>query len=202
MNHLRNLQELRARYGAIKRQIGQYWLDRMVDMYRRDGVAVGITGQVCAILQQRESGLMVVIPGLNIVTNDGDAYYAQKAGGETPTDNFTAGGLRLGSATTSPAKGNTDVGTFLAGTGHAEDASYPQTDDADGDNAGAGVDILTWRFSYLTSEGNANDIAEGAIVDNTTTPTAALSHFLFGAAFDKTSSDTLKVFVNHTFNGT
>jgi hypothetical protein len=44
-------------------------------------------------------------------------------------------------------------------------------------------------------------IIEGAIVDDRTTPTAALTHFLFAASFNKTSSDTLKVFVNHTMNG-
>ena len=81
------------------------------------------------------------------------------------------------------------------------DATYPQTDDQDGDNTGAGVDIVTWRYSYTTAQGNVVDIIEGAIVDNDTTPTAALCHFLFAGIFTKTSSDTLKVFVNHTFTG-
>jgi hypothetical protein len=123
--------------------------------------------------------------------------------GETPTDDFdaAAAGLRLGSNNTTPTKSDGDVTTFLTGTGHALDATYERTADPDTDNTGAGVDIVTWRFSYTTAEGNANGIIEGAIVDNRTTPTGALTHFLFAAAFDKTSSDTLKVFVNHQMNG-
>lgn len=143
------------------------------------------------------------IHGVNIVTNDGDTYYAQSACGETPTDDFdgASSGLRLGSDNTAPTKSDTDVTTFLSGTAHALDATYEKTNDGDTDNTGAGVDVVTWRFSYTTSEGNATGIIEGAIVDDKTTPTAALTHFLFAASFNKTSSDTLKVFVNHTMNG-
>ena len=75
------------------------------------------------------------------------------------------------------------------------------TNDSDGDNTGSGVDIVSWRYSYLTTEGNVSGIIEGAIVDDDTTPTGALTHFLFAASFNKTSSDTLKVFVNHEFAG-
>ena len=161
-------------------------------------------GNVVAVLENVKSGAKKIIHGVNIVTNDGDAYYAQMACGEAPDDDFdgASSGLRLGDTDTpAPGKTDTDVNNFLAGTAHALDATYEQTDDPDTDNTGAGVDIVTWRFSYLTTEGNAVDIIEGAIVDDRTTPTAALTHFLFAAAFTKTSSDTLKVFVNHQFNG-
>lgn len=157
---------------------------------------------VLAVLTSRKGG-QLLIPARNIVTNAGDQYYAQSSAGEAPTNDFdaAAAGLRLGSATTTPTKTNTDVGTFLAGTGHTLDAGYEKTNDDDTDNTGAGVDIVTWRFSYGTSEGNANGIAEGAIADDRVTPTALLTHFLFGSSFNKTSGDTLKVFVNHTMNG-
>jgi len=49
---------------------------------------------------------------------------------------------------------------------------------------------------------NIASIDECAIVDNRTTPTAALCHAEFSPSFTKTSADTLKIFVNHTFNGT
>lgn len=165
---------------------------------------IGITGKVVAVLANQKTGDKKIIHGVNLVTNDGDVYYAQQACEETPDDDFDggSGGLRLGSDNTTPTKTDTDVTTFLAGTGHAVDGTYPQTDDQDGDNSGAGVDIVTWRFSYTTAQGNANSIIEGAIVDDITTPTAALTHFLFAASFDKTSSDTLKVFLNHEFLGT
>jgi len=139
--------------------------------------------------------------GANIVTDAGDRYYAEKACGQTPNSDFAAGGMRLGTGSTSPAKSDTDVTTFVTGSGKAVDATYPKTADADTDNSGAGTDIVTWRVSYATSEANSAGINEGAVVDNITTPTAAHCHWLFAAPFTKTSTDTLKVFVNHQFNG-
>lgn len=198
---LRKLSEGRQRF---RRQYPQYWLDALVERVRRanphtEGVCM--TGTVLAVLHNELLDAELITPGVNIVTNAGDVYYAQRSVGETPDDDFTAGGLRLGDDNTAPTKADTDVTNFLATSGHAEDATYPKTDDPDADNTGAGVDIVTWRFSYLTSEGNVSNIIEGAIVDNIVTPTAALTHFLFGGVFSKTSSDTLKVFVNHEFLG-
>ena len=161
-------------------------------------------GNVVAVLENAKNGSKKIVHGVNIVTNDGDAYYAQSACAETPDDDFdgASSGLRLGSDNTSPTKTDTDVTTFLSGSDHALDATYEKTDDQDTDNTGAGVDIVTWRYSYLTSEGNVDGIIEGAISDVRAGPsTAVLTHFLFAASFNKTSSDTLKVFVNHQFNG-
>lgn len=203
MNFLKLISDARARYRV---QHPQYWLDELVARVlaeRKDTEGVLVTGKVLAVIRQPQLGLELVIPGLNIVTDKGDKYYAQKACGETPTDDFsgTNAGLRLGTGSTSPTKSSGDVTTENSAGRHALDSTYEKTNDADADNTGAGVDIVTWRFSYTTSEGNISAINEGAIVDNRTTPTGALTHFLFAASFNKTSSDTLKVFVNHTMNG-
>jgi hypothetical protein len=48
---------------------------------------------------------------------------------------------------------------------------------------------------------DGSNIAEGAITNSLTSSTKALTHFLFGSTFSKTSSDTLKVIVNHAFAG-
>jgi len=165
---------------------------------------VQIAGRVVAVLANIITGERKIIHGLNIVTNDGDQYYAQMSCGETPDDDFDAGtaGIRLGSDNTAPTKTDTDVTTFLTGTNKALEAAYPKTADADPDNTGAGPDIVTWLYSYTTAQGNATGIIEGAITDVHAGPTtAALTHFLFAASFDKTSSDTLKIFVNHEMNG-
>ena len=80
---------------------------------------------------------------------------------------------------------------------------YPLTNDADGDNTGAGVDVATYLVSYTTGDFNANGINGGAILNDLTTPATSaklLTHFSI-TAFNKTASDTLKVFVNHTMNG-
>lgn len=135
----------------------------------------------------------------NLVTDDGDLYYAQKSAGEAADNAYV--GMRLGISTASTDKADSDVNTENSAGRKVLDATYPKTDDGDADNTGSGTDIVTWRVSYTTSEGNINDIAEGAIVDDITTPTSALAHWLFSVPFSKTSSDTLKVIVNHRFNG-
>lgn len=161
-----------------------------------------VTGRGMAVLT-KANGDVDRIELVNIVTDQGDRYYAQLGAVESPTVNFRASGagLRLGTGSATPGKGDSDVTTFLTGSAHAVKSGYPRTNDSDGDNTGAGVDIVTWTYEYLTSEGNGTGIAEGAIVDDRATPTAAVSHFLFASAFAKTSSDTLKVVVNHQFNG-
>lgn len=154
---------------------------------------------VIAILKNFQDNSRLIIPGKNIVTNDGDLYYAQKAAGEAADVSYV--GVRLGTDNTAPTKADTDVTAFAAGTGKATAASYPQSDDQDAENTGAAVDSVTWKFTYTTAEGNATGIEEGAIVDSISAPTKALAHFLFAAPFDKTSSNTLTVFVNHNFLG-
>lgn len=156
---------------------------------------------VIAILSDEGKDTRLIIPGKNIVTNDGDVYYAQKSAGDSVTDDFTAGGMRLGTSSSAVAKSDTDVTTFGTDGDIAASGGYPKANDGDGDNTGAGTDIVTWRFSYGTGDGNISGIQEGAITDSLSSPTAALTHFLFSGSFSKTSSNTLIVFVNHRFNG-
>jgi hypothetical protein len=209
MNFLRLKSEAVARF---RQRYPQYWLDRLVEQVaasrRReaDGRGYGeirLMGTVLAVLRHAHLDLQLVVPGLNIVTDAGDIYYAQSAAAETPDNDFdhANSGLRLGDDNTTPTKADTDVTSFLSGSAHALDATYEKTDDDDTNNSGAGANVVTWRYSYTTGEGNVADIIEGAIVDNRTTPTAALTHFLFAGVFTKTSSDTLTVYVNHEMLG-
>lgn len=214
MHLLSKLTEVRERF---KIEYPQYWLDKLTNEIREANKHLGgtggslVTGQVLAILRHQQAneemiipGLSLYTPGVNIVTSDGDIYYAQLAMSDALTDDFQAAGagLRLGSDNTAPGKANIDVVTFLSGSDHAIDATYPQSNDSDGDNTGAGTSVMTWTYSYLTSEGNVAAIIEGAISDVRAGPsTAVLTRFLFSGVFTKTSSDTLKVIVNHTVLG-
>lgn len=148
------------------------------------------------------------IYGMNLVTNDGDIFYAKKAAGETPStnENFLSGRMELnnpGSADT-PAKTDTydEMLTPITASRKTFTATYPKTNDGDADNTGAGVDIVTYLTSYTTSDFNATGIKGGVIHDNAS-PTGSskiLTHWTI-TSFDKSSSDTLKMFVNHTMNG-
>ena len=143
----------------------------------------------------------------NIVTNDGDLYYAQKSAGESPTSDFggSSGRMELRTGSATPAKGDTynSVTTPVTASRKAIDNNYPKTNDGDSDNTGAGTDIVTWRTSWTTGDFNANAIIGGCIHVGGGSPasgTKVLSHFSI-TSFNKTASDTLKIFVNHTFNG-
>ena len=165
-----------------------------------ESVTIGGVGwNVLAVMTNLITGEKLIMPGRNVVTNDGDVYYAQKAAGETPTDDFAAGGLKLGTSSTTPTKTDIDVTTLGAGSGKAD--TFNKTNDTTVENSGGGTDIVTWKFEYASGDANITGIIEGAIVDNLVTPTAALCHFLFAASFSKTASNVLNIYVNHQFNG-
>jgi hypothetical protein len=160
---------------------------------------VGARENVTVVFSDAEGNVKHIVKGKNIVTNDGDTAYAQMIVGEG--SNFDTPFLRLGTSGTAVSKTDTDVTTFISGSDLALDVGFPQRNNADPGNTDGGVDVITWKFSYALGDLNTTGIAEGAIVNNGTTPTSALNHFLFAAPFDVTSTDQLTVYVNHTFNG-
>lgn len=147
----------------------------------------------------------------NIVTDQGDRYYAAQIVGTTLPWTFhgTFGWMRLGTSLTAATKTDVDVGSAIANGSVQLTTAYPKAPDADTDNPspGSGTDIVTWAFSYGTAIGNANSISEAAITTGAAgyaggASGTCLTRFLFATPFNKTSSDTLKVFVNHEMRGT
>ena len=156
--------------------------------------------------------------GSNLVTNDGDIYYAKKSASETPTVNEDFGASAC--VLQNPASADTIVKTdaygqvsspiTTSGAVRPLTATYPKTADSDSDNTGASADAISYRFDWATNQidtSAGNPITGGAIYDvGQTSPVSAtkiLTHWNFTspATFHKTSTDTLKLFVNHTFNG-
>lgn len=162
------------------------------------------------VVLERADGTKQVHESKNIVTDAGDLFYAQRGVNSLPT-NFTDGAgafdgiMELyNGASGAPAKGNnrSSLAGLVTGSAKVIDATYPRLNDGDTDNTGAGTDIVTYRVSYLTSEANAANIADVIITNPSPGASEALlMHAEFAAAFTKTSSDTLKVFVNHQMNG-
>ena len=162
---------------------------------------------ICIVKINGETGEKTWYHTKNIVTNDGDLYYAQKSVAESPTSDFGGANgrmeLRTGSAT--PAKDDvySDVTTPITTSRKAKDSGYPKTNDDDSDNTGSGTDIVTWRTSWTTGDFNATAIIGGCFHVGGASPACGsklLTHFSI-TSFNKTASDTLKIFVNHTFNG-
>jgi hypothetical protein len=162
---------------------------------------------VCIVRENQDTGEKTWLYTHNIVTNDGDLYYAQKAVAGTPTSDFGGSDgrmeLRTGSATPAKAHVYSDVTTPVTASRKIKDSTYPKTADDDSDNTGSGTDIVTWRTSWTTSDFNATAIIGGCFHVGGASPASGsklLTHFSI-TSFNKTASDTLKIFVNHTFNG-
>jgi len=162
---------------------------------------------VCIVKENTLTGQKTWFYTHNIVTNDGDLYYAQKSVAGTPTSDFGGSDgrmeLRTGSATPAKAHVYSDVTTPVTASRKIKDSTYPKTADDDSDNTGSGADIVTWRTSWTTSDFNATAIIGGCFHVGGASPASGsklLTHFSI-TSFNKTASDTLKIFVNHTFNG-
>lgn len=145
-------------------------------------------------------GGKILIPGANLVTNAGDIHYAQKGASEAPTNAF--GVHEMCTAGTPGKAADRSDFTTIASTEKAHSATYPKTDDQDVDNTGGGTDIVTYLADYAKADFNNPAISHGIITNATPGATEPLlTGYSFAAPFEKTSNDTLKVFVNHTMNG-
>ena len=177
---------------------------------------------ICVVLQKTD-GTKHWFYGSNIVTNDGDIYYAKRACGETPSTDENFGAVASGAGATcilqNPSSANSlakaddygEVTNPIVTSGAQKDctSAYPKTNDGDSDNTGAGTDVVTYKFSWTTSQidtSSGNAITGGCIVDKNSTLADGkkiLTHWNFAspASFHKTSTDTLTLYVNHTMNG-
>lgn len=146
--------------------------------------------------------------GDNLIGDQGDKYYAQRAAGETATIPFhdANGRQELGNGTQG-TPGKTDTYSALQGPVAASrktwTSGYPKTNDADADNTGAGVDIVTWLTSWTKADFNATGLSGGVIHNAAGSPVAGSNILTYWTitAFNKTADDTLKIFINHNFLG-
>lgn len=165
-----------------------------------------ITGRVTVVRTNTKTGKVDVFHSRNIVTDEGDKHYAQRGAGEAPTE-FATIAFELGTAGNAPSKTSirSDVTTKVSGSLKQDQAGYPKSNDGDADNTGSGVDVVSHSVLYDTSEANSAGITR-VIITNWAGGTPAAGEVLLMYAtltsFTKTSDDTLKIFVNHTMNGT
>ena len=135
----------------------------------------------------------------NLITNDGDLWYAEKWNGDAPTEAFTS--LYFSATAVAPAKtSNFSILTGPVGE-KAATATYPKRNDGDGDNTGSGVDIATWLHEYTTGDGPFTAIIAGGISRASATGTNPIVTAFSIGSFSKDGSTTLKFFVNHEFKG-
>ena len=162
---------------------------------------------ICVVVKNEVTGEKKWFFGSNIVTNDGDIYYAKKGAGETPAtnENFIQGRAELRTGTVTPAKTDAyqQVTTPVTASRKTLESAYPKTNDSDTDNSGRATDAVSYKYYWNTSAFNATGILGGCIHDNASPGNSSkvLTHWTFAASFSKTANDTLTLFVNHTMNG-
>ena len=154
------------------------------------------------ILTNEKTGEKKIIEGRNIVTDAGDVWYAQKACGQTPTNDFTS----IYHATAGPATPAKDDDysdfTVIAGSEKAVDGTYPMSPDTDAENTGDGNDIVSWRFQHATSDGPFTDVTHSFIsIASATGTDPILNSYKWAASWTKDTSTSAKIFTNHTMNG-
>jgi hypothetical protein len=169
------------------------WYDRLC----------GMSWNVVVVLEKGDGEKKIwKYKDINIVTNEGDKYYAQRAAGETPTNNFNT--MYLGNGTQPTWTKTSNYGTLagaISGSAKTVASGYPKTNDTDPDNTGGGVDVVTWKFSWAKADFSATGINQAVIsVASASSSSPILTGFNM-TAFDKTSNDTLTIFVNHSFEG-
>jgi hypothetical protein len=157
----------------------------------------------------------------NIVTNDGDLYYAERAAllttgtpiSPVPTDFTDANGVPdmimelYADCTTAPAKGNDRSsmagGAVVTSSAQALESGYPKVNDTgDSDNTGDGVDIVTYTVIYTT--GTLDDTGIDDVYLTNPSPGASenlLCHADGLGTLTITTADSLKVIINHQLNG-
>jgi len=186
----------------------------LAEEYNRAREQLGVEQNNVHSIRDRIEGSYLVrthFYGANIVTTDGNVYYAQKAAAETPTNDFagTNGRLGLRVATDTPAAADnySNVATPLAASSIVKETGYPRTNDPDSLNAVSNkTRKVTWKYIHNTATGNHTTIYGGFIHAGGDTPSGTiplLCHFTYAGTvpFEKTSSDTLTSYVNHELLG-
>ena len=207
---------LSKRINEAKQESFQSWADKtryLSEQARSDNVV-----RVLSFPEYTPTGKVDMIKEFdythNLVTDDGEIYYAKKGAGETPATNEDFGGTGSGTGyfdMSTTAYTETESDTYneydVSGTGSISNSiqtftsGYPKTNDTgDADNTGDATDAVSYAVNYSAASWNDTDVEQGCIHDNSSpvSATKLLSVFSF-TSFAKTSSDTLKVFVNHAF---
>ena len=170
---------------------------------KRLGKQLGAEGHdALVILENYKTGKIRRIWGRNIITAAGDAWYGQKACGQTPTYNFR--NCYLAGSGITPAKSNTysSFGSIVP-TNAPPESGYPKTEDADTDNSGSGVDIVSWKYVFGTAHGAFANITHSFIAaTNAAAGSLILNAYAWAASWSKDADTSAKVFANHQMNGT
>jgi hypothetical protein len=170
---------------------------------------LGIVGYGIIEHRDEHGHLIEARPFANLITNNGDTYYAHQAiVGVTPaavTAPTLVSRMKLGTGTTAPNKAagtNENIQTYPTGitATKAFDATYPQKTTGSANGGALAIYKTTWNAGEAT-----NSALTEATISTDTTDTAdvageCISRVVFSAV-NKGASDTLAITWNHKFLG-
>ena len=167
-------------------------------------IAIGMN--VIVVLEKTDGSKEIYFyENVNIVTTAGDIYYAERASGRSVDElTYDFNTMVLGNGT-QPTWGKnstySNLGGPIAGSVKLVSSGYPKTNDTDPDNTGGGLDVVTWKFEWAKADFAATGINQAVITISSPTSGSPILTGFNMTAFDKTSNDTLTIFVNHAFEG-
>lgn len=156
---------------------------------------------IVAVIYDRRGAVRQIISAKNLITTAGAIWYAQKATAETVTNDFKQ--MRVGTGNGGAwAAGSvySNLTGPIAGSAKDKDATYPKRNDDDTANTGAGTQVMSWRWSYTSSDFTSGTPVTDAVI-TIAAPIAGsplLTGFTFGTSFTLAAGESIKIFVNHT----
>lgn len=172
-------------------------------------IDLSLTGVVVAVIE-RSGCEPIVHTTRNIITSAGDQYYAERAIRQTVPTNFTDGSGKFdgiielyNSSKQPPSKesNRSHLGGLVVAKPMHE--GYPRiNDDHPRNTLYSAPNIVTYYAFFEEDDGESENIASVIITNPIPKENEpVLMHATFGRPLPKTHDDTLKVFLNHRFNG-
>ena len=167
----------------------------------------GIVGYGVIEHFDKDGDLMLVRPFANLVTDTGDLYYAQQAIAGIPPANATGAatkmtGMQLGISTTPAAKAGAGAAmvSYIAASGTAFDATYPQTNPL---ASGQGVEAV-YKTTFPAGVGTSTTVNEATLtfgaLASASTAGNTIARILTGT-INKAAGDSLAVTWRNKFLG-
>jgi hypothetical protein len=163
-----------------------------------------IVGHLVVERHDSDGNLIERFEGSNLVTQVGDQVYGERGAGVTGAPAAPTG-MRLGTGGTAVAKTGAGAAlvTYLAGSNHAFDATYPAS------SLNGAARQIQYKVTYAAGQAtSASPITEAVIVNDTiatdATSTAAntIARILIAGISAKAATDTITATWNHNLQGT
>jgi len=167
----------------------------------------GIVGYGIVELHGPDGALKQVQPFANLITNNGDLYYATRAVALIGTPNIAqptlVSRMKLGTATTAVNKAagtGIAVGTYITGSNIVFDTTHPAVNNL-GTNLGVeAIYKTTWAAGVATNAAITEAVITNLVTDAIGTAADVISRVVF-TAVNKAAGDTLAITWTHKFLG-